>query len=321
MLVCGRVVIACSLFLYAVPGHLGAASRLVAYDTQAQVPADIHRFAARLQDAPEPLRAEFALAALSELVLVYGREAERARAEIGRGRADQDLPRWSRAVEGLVADLQRLVDGLSPETAVSVSTLYPDTVYLIVDGNPVLLTGPRKGENASLEQRVLERFCSRNDCSDLMEEEERARPAPPAAPVASPLWRFGDAGGPVCASGDGLELQFQTAFDLNEKREACARIVAELNALAAALQRETGRGTRVDWNRLAIRPAADADVQHIALNADGDYLLLPAPSLEQSPELFRLVLPWLAAKVAGKRYNLVVLNTERLLVLPVHPGD
>jgi hypothetical protein len=320
MLVCDRIVIACSLFLYAVPGHLGAASRLVAYDTQAQVPADIHGFAARLQDAPEPLRTEFALAALSELVLVYSREAERARAEIRRGPADPDLPRWSRAVEGLVADLQRLVDGLSPETAVSVSTLYPDTVYLIVDGNPVLLTGPRKGENAALEQRVLERFCSRNDCSDLMEE-ELAKPTPPAPSVSPPLWRFGDAGGPVCATGDGLELQFQNAFDLNEKREACARMVAELNTLAAALQREIGTGTRVDWNRLAIRPAADVDVQHIALNADGDYLLMLAPSLQQSPELFRLVLPWLAAKVAGKRYNLVVLNTERLLVLPVHPGD
>jgi hypothetical protein len=118
-----------------------------------------------------------------------------------------------------------------------------------------------------------------------------------------------------------LEFQFQNASDLNEKREACTRIVAELNTLATALNRKIGSGTAVDWNRLAIRPASGADVQHIVVNAGGDYLLMSAPSLEQSQELFRLVLPWLAAKVAGKRYNLVVLNTERLLTLPVHIDD
>jgi hypothetical protein len=308
------------LVLCALPGQLAAASRLVAYDGQAAVPSDIHRLAARLTDAPEPLRADFALAALSELIVAYRWEAHRARAEIRRGQGGRDLSRWSRAVEGMVADLQRLVDNLSPETPVSVSTLYADTVYLIVDGNPVLLTGPRKHEDAALERRVLERFCGRNDCSDLMEQEQVARPAP-AKSGATPLWRFGDAAGPVCASGDGLELQFQNAFELNKKREACTRIVAELNSLAMALKRKIGSGIRIDWNRLAIRPDPGANVEHIVLNADGDYLLMSVPSLEQSQKLFRLVLPWLAAKVAGTPYNLVVLNTERLLILPVEPVD
>ena len=310
----------CVLLLCALPGQLPAGSRLAAYDIEAASPPDIHEFAARLQTAPEPLRSEFALAALSELILAYQREAERARAEVRRGAADQDLLRWCTAVQGLVADLKRLADSLSAETPVSISTLYADTVYLIVDGNPVLLTGPRTGENAALERRVLERFCGRNDCTDLVKEEQPAESAR-REPEAPPLWRFSDIGGPVCATGDGLEFQFQNASGLKEKREACTRIVAELNTLASALAREIASSTPVDWNRLAIRTAFGADVQHIVLNADGDYLLMSAPSLEQSQELFSLVRPWLAAKVAGQRYNLVVLNTERLLRLPVHPDD
>jgi hypothetical protein len=314
------VLVVCVLLCCALPGRLSAGSRLAAYDSQAAVPADIDRLAARLQDAPEALRSDFALAVLAELILVYQQEAERARAEVRHGAADRDLLRWSRAVEGMVADLQRLVDQLSPETPVLVSTLYADTVYLIVDGNPVLLTGPRGGENAALERRVVQRFCSRNDCSELIDEEPAVKPAP-VTTEEPPLWRFGDAAGPVCASGDGLELQFQNAFALQAKREACSRIVAELNTLASALNQKIAGGTPVDWSRLKIRPASGADVQRVDVNADGDYLLMSLPTLEASPELFRLVLPWLAAKVDGKHYTLVVLNTERLLMLPVSPVE
>jgi hypothetical protein len=135
------------------------------------------------------------------------------------------------------------------------------------------------------------------------------------------LWRFGDAAGPVCASGDGLELQFQNTFDLKAKRDACSSIVAELNTLATALIQKIGSGTPVDWTHLKIRTASGAAVQHVTVNADGDYVLMSLPTLEASPELFRLVLPWLAAKVDGRRYNLVVLNTERLLMLPAHPDE
>ena len=48
--------------------------------------------------------------------------------------------------------------------------------------------------------------------------------------------------------------------------------------------------------------------------------LLALPALAQTPELFRRVRPWLAARVSGNHYRLVVLNVEALiapLTLPV----
>lgn len=311
----------CLLLSIGLPSPVPAASRVSDYAILTPAPdADIHTLALSLGDAPAPLRADFALAVLSELVLVYEKEAERARTEVRQQAADRELLRWSRAVEGMVADLQSLADRLSPEAPVLVTSVDADTVYLVVDGAPVLLTGPNNREDAALEARVLQRFCGRNDCRDLLQESQFARP-PRAEAEEPPVWRFGDTAGPVCATGDGLEFQFRDASSLAAKRETCSRIVAELATLAAALKLEIGNGTRIDWNRLTLRPAGGTDLQHVVLNTEGDYLLMPLPTLEDAPELFRLVLPWLAARVAGKRYNLVVLNTERLLQLPAQPFD
>jgi hypothetical protein len=299
------------------PAPPAAASRVQADDSGSGSP-DIHDLATGLADAPGPLRADFAHAALSELIQAYQRESHRARAEWQQGATDRELLRWSRAVDGLVADLQRLADNLTAETPVALRATDVGPVSLVVGGHPVLLSGPRSGEQPSLEQRVLQRFCSRNDCREWRRADSAAGTTPVVA-VEPTLWRFADAAGPVCATGDGLEFQFRSTVDLNAKREACGRVVAELNAMSYALQRKIDGGTPVDWNRLAIYPASGTPLQRVVLNADGDYLLLPAPALQHSRALFRLVLPWLAAKVAGKRYNLVVLNTERLLMLPGYP--
>lgn len=276
----------------------------------------VHMLAAHLKDAPLEERADFALAALSELIEAYSRETAGARAELRRTGGNRDLSRWVRAVDGLILELQALLDALSPETPVQISERDAETVYLIVDGNPVLLSGPRTSDKAMLDQRVVERFCSRNYCDDLFEDE-----LPHATALATlespPLWRFSDQGGPVCASGNGLELQFRSASDLRQKREICTRVVAELNSLITALRGSVSDGKPVEWNYLAIHPDAGTDLQRVMFNAGGDYLLLSLPSLSSLQQFFRAALPWVAARVEDRRYNLVILNAEEKLALPV----
>lgn len=305
------------------PWRALAAARLTDYTGSRPVSAaDVQDLTAYLRDAPDALRADFALAALTELVEVYSIEVARARAEPGGRSANPDLRRWVRAVEGMLDDLQGLLDTLTPETPVSVSTLHDGTVYLVVDGDPVLLSGPRPGENAALEHRVLQRFCSRNDCGELVDafDAQISRTYTAGAQV-SPVWRFGDAAGPVCATGDGLEFQFDDTQGLGEKRAACQRIVSELNVLAAALAEQVQAGIAPDWSRLAIRSTGSDSLQSVVVNAAGDTLLLPLPALAQTPEVFRLVLPWLAAKVDGRRYNLVVLHAGRFVTPPVQSPE
>lgn len=277
----------------------------------------IQQIAAGLREAPNEARADFALAALTGLIEAYDRETARARAELRSGSRNRDLARWIRGVNAMILDLQRLLDGLKPETPVRISTPDSHTVYLIVDGTPVLLNGPRTGEQGLLEQQVLDYFCSRNYCDDLVGGEHFESAVTEVTQAMPPLWRFSDLGGPVCASGDGLELQFSDATDLVRKREVCTQLVTDLHVLVATLRTSAAGGTRIDWPTLAVIPDLYTGEQQLVLNAAGDAVALSAPHLENAPAFLKAAMPWVAARVDDRQYNLVILRAEtKLMELP-----
>jgi len=302
------------LWLCCASGTAALAGEMPSDSSQLRKERTVHLLAARLKDAPLELRADFALVALSELIEAYSQEADRARAELRRTGGNSDLSRWVRAVDALILELQGLLDALGPDTPVQIMGRDAQTLYLIVDGNPVLLSGPRASDRAMLEQRVLERFCSRNYCDDLLED-HLPQAAASVTREPPPSWRFSDQGGPVCTSGTGLELQFRSASDLRRKRELCTQVVAELNSLITALRDSISNGKPVDWEYLAMHPDSGTDLQRVVLNAGGDYLLLPLPSLSGAQQFFKASLPWVAARVEDRRYNLVILNAEEKLGL------
>lgn len=270
------------------------------------------RLAARLGDGPAPLRADLAGAAAMELAAAYGREADRARAELQRRPGDRDLRRWMRAVEDLAADMAALAARVTPLTPVEVRIGPDNGVQLIVEGRPMLVNSPRPREQRALERRVIERFCSLNLCSaDLLEEAVPAQ-TPPASAAAAPLWSFSRAG-PVCSTDNGLEFQFDSPSDLREKRSACTAVVAQLEHLAEAVAHDIAEGARIDWNALALIATSDPERQRLRLNREGDELQVRAPALLAAPELFALTRSWLAARVRGERYHLVILHADRLM--------
>ena len=272
----------------------------------------LNRLAMSLAEAPGPLRTDLAHAAISELAAAYTREAERAQRDKRYRAGDRDLRRWATAVERMALELATLAETVTFATSVDIRISPGNHLYLIVDGRPVLVDGPKPHEQRDLERRVIERFCSLNLCDQLMAEFATlaSTPGPPAAP---PVWSFSQQAGPICATEDGLEFQFHDAQHLSEKREACAQVVAELNLLAAEIGRQRDLGVRVDWNTLSIRRLPGQFPHRVILNADGEHLQLSLPALAAIPDIFALVRPWLAARVTGSRYRLVVINAERLL--------
>ena len=290
--------------------------------TQAQVAAQpapvyrLNRLAAHLADGPAPLRADLARIAISELAAAYTDEAGRARRDRRHRSQQGDLWRWAAAVERLAANYTALAESITPDTPVQVSIGPSDSVYLIVAGRPVGVSSPRMREQAAFEQRVIARFCELNRCEDLLDE-----PDTPAAPAtayqpSTAQWSFSQQAGPVCGTGDGLEFQFQNTDNLERKRAVCAQVVAELNTLAAAIAHDQAGGIRVDWNTLAVRTLPDGDAQQVTLNGEGDYLQLSLPALAMRQDLLAIVRPWLAAKVNGQRYSLVVINAGQRLAAP-----
>jgi len=272
----------------------------------------VRQIARALSEAPSPLRRDFALVAIAEMVTTYENEADLARRESRRDIDGRDARRWSIAVRRQASEMAAFALGMTESTPVSVGITQYDRVFVIVDGALVILTNPRMDEQIVLEQRVAARFCDRNVCGDLPGVNRRPDMSV-ETPVATPRWSFSDHAGPVCNSDNGLEIQFASASNLWWKRPACAAVIGELGALAGEITLERDNGTPLDWNSIAIQPHAGSDLYRIILNERGEYLLMPVPALSAVPEFFQLALPWLSARTDGVRYHLVVLNGERLL--------
>jgi hypothetical protein len=286
-----------------------------ANDTLGREPAPGYRLeqlAAQLGDAPQELRADLARVVLSEMAAIYAAEAQQARRDARPRDADPDLRRWSAAVERLAQDLAALGDSVTDSTPIQATVNRDNSVMLLLDGRPVEIDGPRIDDQAGLERRVMERFCSLHPCDSLLSE-TLAREPIALAPETMPHWSFGGETGPVCSTGDGLELHFRSSDDLRRKREACTRVVTELNTLVAEIQRYPGVGAQLDWDALTIDALPGADRHRVVLSTAGDYFQAYLPALAATPDLMALVRPWLMAKVNGLEPQQVVIDAETLL--------
>jgi len=282
--------------------------------------SQINRLAAALADGSSDLRADFAVAAITEMVADYEAEALRARRE-ARGRAGSaDLGRWSVAVDAYAAELRAIAADVTTDTPIRVAISADNSIALDIDGRPVVVNSPRVREQSAFEERVLDRFCYQHPCEQLIAD-YRPPEAADANPVdAETVWSFSQQAGPTCSTSDGLEFQFRDMENIGPKRTACARVVQELNAVAAALAWHIANGERIDWNRLTVHATPDADEEQVELAAGGNTLRLALPALAATPRLFELVRPWLAAKAGGQpHYRLVILNADDLMAPLLQP--
>jgi hypothetical protein len=308
-----------SLLLCCLPPCPAAARQPAPDIPLAPATSQINRLAAALVDAPESMRADFAVAAISEMVVDYNKEANRARREVRSRAKDRDLGRWAGAVDTYAAKLTVIANSVTPDTPVTVTIGADNSISLEIDGTPVLVSSPRVREQSAFEQRVLDRFCTLHPCDDLIAEYRPAQTAVTTTDTET-YWSFSQQAGPTCSTGDGLEFQFQDMTNIGEKREACGRIVKELNALAAALAWNLSNGNRIDWNRLAIHALPGEEEHQVELAAGGGTIRLPLPALAETSRLFELVRPWLAAKVGGQPgYRLVIINSDDLMAPLIHP--
>jgi len=289
----------------ALPAVDGTASRL-------------NRIALAIGKEVQPVRVDFAKAAIAEVVRVYMEEAQVARREGRTGKRRRELLRWAGAVDAYATELASISETLTPETPVDVSIGVDGSICLNIGGRPVMVGAPRASEQAGFAQRIIERFCAAYRCEDFTPDIENVV-VTGARQVQLPVWSFSQTAGPACSTADGLELQFRTLQDLSRKREICTRLVAELNLMLAGLVRQIDTGVRIDWNRVAILGVQNAERQQVVLNGLGNTLTVSVPSLAAVPAFLHRVLPWLAARTKGTAYHLVLLNAEEILTPLLYP--
>jgi len=308
-----------SLLLFCLQVFPAVARQAMYEKSPAPATRQINRLAVALVDAPAAMRADFAVAAIAEMVVDYNAEADRARREVRSHVGDRDLGRWAIAVDAYAAKLTAIANSVTPDTPVRVSIGAGSSISLDIDGVPVLVSSPRVREQSDFEQRVLNRFCTLYPCEDLIAEYRPPQPAVTASDTET-YWSFSQQAGPSCSTSDGLEFQFQNMTNIGQKREACRRIVKELYALAAALAWNLSNGSRVDWNRLTIHALPGEEEHEVELADGGGTIHLPLPALAKTTRLFELVRPWLAAKAGGQPgYRLVIINADSLMAPLIHP--
>ena len=278
----------------------------------------LNELAISIADQPVTLRADLARIALAELAIIYDEEAERARGDMRSKQDKTGLLRWSRAVEQLAEDYAMLSENITQTTPIEISIGPENNVYVAIDGRMVAVSSPRMNEQVAFEQRVIEQFCALNRCEGLLKDPVILTEAIPQLPTGLTNWTFSQRMGPVCETTDGLQFQFRNMENLGRKRDICARVVQELSHLAAAITLQMSAGTRIDWGRLAIHPLNDGEDQ-VILNRQGDFARLPLPYLAEREELLIIIRPWLAAKVRGSTYTLVILHAGELLAPPGYP--
>ena len=278
----------------------------------------LNDLALAVANAHAMLRVDLAQIALTELAATYDDEAMRARQDMRTRAKKPGLGRWSAQVQSLAQDYRLLAESISQNTSIDINIGAENSLYLTIDGRLVAVSSPRMNEQAAFERSIIAQFCALNRCDELLD-------MPVAAPAetvvdrgGSTRWSFSQNAGPVCEGPDGLQFQFNNMDNLGRKRDVCARTVAELGTLTAALATKLEFGVRIDWERIMIRSLPGGDEQ-VTLNREGDYIQQSLPTLAQRRDLFRLVRPWLAAKAKGTPYPLVVLNAGRLLGEPGYP--
>ena len=282
----------------------------------------LNRLAIAIGQAPELVRTDFAATVLAEMSAAHTAEADRALAEARHNARDRDLASWAHATADYARQLVLLADSLATAGSVEIGVgIGPENVaYLDIDGRLVMVTGPRMRQQHVFEQRVIERFCNLYHCDDYLASYQPPQPA--LQPVAArPRWSFSQQAGPMCSTDDGLVFQFRDTSDLERKRRACSQVVTELNTLATLIAREVAHGIRIDWNRLAIEPVPGENRHRVTLNGDGDSASLALPALADAAAMFRQLRPWLAARVDGKSYRLVLLNSDRLMAAIMQEQD
>ena len=269
-----------------------------------------------VENAPLPMRRDFAWLAMSEMARMYTGEANRARLETRHTARARDTARWAASVDDYAARMKAMADSITSATPIEISIGAGRSVNLYVDGEPVIVTGVFTGQQAAYEQQVVEQFCVLYLCERLLAEFDLS--VPDTTVIAkkrtsnAAYWSFSQYAGPVCMTDDGLEFQFREMSGIRQKRVVCSQIVAELYDLVYALERRHKQGVMVDWNALEINPIADSEGHQVVLN-NSDDIRISVPGLAASKDLFRVVRPWLAARVKGREFHLVVLNAGHLM--------
>ena len=274
-------------------------------------PSILTELANNLVLSSETERRNFARIVLIELSAVYEEELKLAGQFVPRTEtARRKLSRWRHATGAFLIQLQGIYRALDSGATVGLHVDKKQRLLLIIEGSPVVMSGPRIGQEKALKARIVKNFCRIHECSQPLEAERYAQPKPDYSDPGT--WILGQKRGPRYETKDGLSFGFSNIASRITKEQACLAIVIELRELVDALMKARESGEQINWAVIKIESIPLRDDHRIILNERGDYLRLDLHSLGEFREFWRAFVPWVRARTNGDIHHLNFLNSERL---------
>jgi hypothetical protein len=261
-----------------------------------------------LQGADAAIRSEFAVLAIDRLQHVYIAEAELARDEFSRTQEDVELLGWSAAVEQYAAQLPELSEKVGQGASVLISGGGMEGVAMEVEGRMLLLVHPRPDHQGAFERDLLHLFCGRQPCEEFTPGSQPVAAIPVSRATVEPDWTF-TADGAVCAHV-GIKVVFTQRTNLAGLRRLCRQLLHEILTLSDEIAWQGRYSVAIAWQGLSIMATARRPEHRVQLNAAGDSVLLVAPILHGSAGLLTELAPWMRARQAGDKAELVLAATK-----------
>ena len=234
------------------------------------------------------------------LVDAYRHELDAVREAQARPDADSArLASWYRATLPMLDMLESERETLADARHVRLLPERHGDVLLLIDRRPVWLSWPRPAARASAERGIVAAFCALHECPD--DGEKIVGYADPLTPdEVRGRWTVTQHQPPTWQSDQGVHCVFASLADRADKEAACQALVVELHRLARALDRVRREGALVSWPDFVLVDAGTAGEHRVAVNARGDHVLLPLPSLADEAVDWDEVRRWLAARDTGR---------------------
>lgn len=274
--------------------------------------------AAELSRAAPATRAAFVAAAVAEIAAAHATVLKAP----GKGKNAAQIAPWQRAARAYVSRLHAAAAAARDGAPVRLVVELDQTLRVVVGSRPArqfMVAAPRPDDQPRLERAILKRLCATPGCGGSLPDKTMPRLAavegppvdtlrltPPAPlPRALPAVPFkAEPPAPrlvasLSPGDDGLACAEDEVRHRTLHARACAALLGDARALLRALHAAARRGVVIDWGMPAT-PRSDGAQQVLAVNARGDVLRLPLPSLVQAPGLLVDILPWARARLYGQ---------------------
>ena len=146
-----------------------------------------------------------------------------------------------------------------------------DQVLLFADQKPFAFSAPRPGTEATMSGRVVEDYCSRNDCAAVSHPDRRPQSDAVRADGNCSM-RQGHP--PAYEVGSTLRCTFPDISRREQKAKVCALLAADIDDLLEAVDVAARRDDEVDWLQLSRHRQATGREVAIPLVGDGRFIRL-----------------------------------------------